>query len=340
MHLRAPGLHPLSRRQSISAHRRDKQTQPARSRLGLRSIRLARRRRALRRGSSEALPAAPLHRRSRSRPEPSRLRLLRNEDVPRALATRAAPTSAMRKKPRAVESFLATRGESKLVTLRSRTRSSFGESRIRNAPPHLHAQVQKVEAGPRAGARTGAADEPAARRHSAGIRKPRRSRRLSLRTWPAARPRGFSTLGMRIQNERSGSSSLFAQPMAIEPVPEEARSDQGSADRTNSPAATMRPQSQSQRSINPPKTAARGMLESAHGRPFSPALTQPVGNSAPRTAVPARGISLCSSAGTTAPKRVASAKSSFPTTKAIGLSKRFCAAAGRIAAAAYRKCHE
>jgi len=33
-------------------------------------------------------------------------------------------------------------------------------------------------------------------------------------------PAGFSTLGMRIQNEQSGSSSLFAQPMAIEATPE------------------------------------------------------------------------------------------------------------------------
>ncbi len=34
-------------------------------------------------------------------------------------------------------------------------------------------------------------------------------------------PVGFSTIGMRIQNEQSGSSSLFAQPMALEPVVEE-----------------------------------------------------------------------------------------------------------------------
>ncbi len=40
-------------------------------------------------------------------------------------------------------------------------------------------------------------------------------------------PAGFSTIGMRIQNEQSGSSSLFAQPMSVEPVEEEAR-DQGS----------------------------------------------------------------------------------------------------------------
>ena len=35
-------------------------------------------------------------------------------------------------------------------------------------------------------------------------------------------PAAFSTLGMRIQNEQSGSTSLFAQPLAIEPIPEEA----------------------------------------------------------------------------------------------------------------------
>ncbi len=34
-------------------------------------------------------------------------------------------------------------------------------------------------------------------------------------------------MGMRIQNEQSGSSSLFAQPMALEPVPEEQRSGTG-----------------------------------------------------------------------------------------------------------------
>src|SRR6202034_1906900 len=34
-------------------------------------------------------------------------------------------------------------------------------------------------------------------------------------------PVSFSTLGMRIQNEQSGSSSLYAQPIAIEPVVEE-----------------------------------------------------------------------------------------------------------------------
>src|SRR6185437_6277182 len=49
-------------------------------------------------------------------------------------------------------------------------------------------------------------------------------------------PAAFSTVGMRIQNEQSGSTSLFAQPMAIEPVPEDAENrehesgDQGTTD--------------------------------------------------------------------------------------------------------------
>ena len=33
-------------------------------------------------------------------------------------------------------------------------------------------------------------------------------------------PAAFSTLGMRIQNEQSGSTSLFAQPMASNQSPE------------------------------------------------------------------------------------------------------------------------
>jgi excinuclease ABC subunit C len=42
-------------------------------------------------------------------------------------------------------------------------------------------------------------------------------------------PGAFSTIGMRIQNEQSGSSSLFAQPLAVEAIPEETSNmDQGS----------------------------------------------------------------------------------------------------------------
>jgi len=43
-------------------------------------------------------------------------------------------------------------------------------------------------------------------------------------------PAPFSTLGMRIQNEQSGSTSLFAQPVAIEPIPEAPGPDATAAD--------------------------------------------------------------------------------------------------------------
>jgi hypothetical protein len=52
-------------------------------------------------------------------------------------------------------------------------------------------------------------------------------------------PAAFSTLGMRIQNEQSGSSSLFAQPVGLEPVPEEQETEnreQGTGNREQ-PAA-------------------------------------------------------------------------------------------------------
>ena len=39
-------------------------------------------------------------------------------------------------------------------------------------------------------------------------------------------PAAFSTLGMRIQNENTTSTSLFAQPLAIEPIAEPRDRDQ------------------------------------------------------------------------------------------------------------------
>jgi excinuclease ABC subunit C len=51
-------------------------------------------------------------------------------------------------------------------------------------------------------------------------------------------PVPFSTIGMRIQNEQSGSSSLFAQPMALEPVPEDG--DQNLEHRDEEHVATVK----------------------------------------------------------------------------------------------------
>ncbi|HKV54046.1 MAG TPA: hypothetical protein VJN94_05325 [Candidatus Binataceae bacterium] len=120
----------------------------------------------------------------------------------------------------AVESFLATRGESRLLALRAERDEASANLEFERAAA-LHAQAQRVES---------------VRGLAAELVRPLSSLRAII-LQPAARPdevavflfdrgrlRGpaaFSTLGMRIQNEQSGSTSLFAQPMAVAPVPEE-----------------------------------------------------------------------------------------------------------------------
>lgn len=117
----------------------------------------------------------------------------------------------------AVRGFLATRGGSRLVQIQKQ-RDRASEELEFEAAARLHTQLEKVESvralAPelvhslselrvcvlQAG---GSADEVRVFLYQDG----------ELRG-----PAGFSTLGMRIQNEQSGSSSLFAQPMAMEPV--------------------------------------------------------------------------------------------------------------------------
>ena len=129
----------------------------------------------------------------------------------------------------AVENFLATRGESRLLMLRAERDEASANLEFERAAS-LHAQVQKVEA-----VRALASElvrplsrlravilQPAASLDEVGI--------FLFEDGLLRGPAGFSTRGMRIQNEHSGSSSLFAQPMAFEPVLEEDR-DQGSKSR-------------------------------------------------------------------------------------------------------------
>ena len=67
-------------------------------------------------------------------------------------------------------------------------------------------------------------------------------------------PAAFSTVGMRIQNEQSGSTSLFAQPLALEPVPESR--EQGTGNREQE--ETVKELAARDREA---AKAARGMLE-------------------------------------------------------------------------------
>jgi excinuclease UvrABC nuclease subunit len=119
----------------------------------------------------------------------------------------------------AVESFLATRGESRLVTLRTQREAASADLEFETAAA-LHAQVQRVE-----GVRALAAElvRPLSQLRAVIVQASANPEEVAVFLYESGRLRGpaqFSTLGMRIQNEQSGSTSLFPQPMAMEPIPE------------------------------------------------------------------------------------------------------------------------
>jgi excinuclease UvrABC nuclease subunit len=119
----------------------------------------------------------------------------------------------------AVEGFLATRGESKLVVLRAEREKASADLEFESAAA-LHAQVQKVEA-----VRALAPElvQPMSQLRAVIFQASANPDEAAIFLFEQGRlrgPVGFSTLGMRIQNEKSGSSSLFAQPVALEPIPE------------------------------------------------------------------------------------------------------------------------
>jgi excinuclease UvrABC nuclease subunit len=119
----------------------------------------------------------------------------------------------------AVESFLASRGESRLVTLRTQRDQASADLEFESAAA-LHAQVQRVEAVRALGPEL---VRPLSQLRAVVLQASANPDEVAVFLFENARLRGpapFSTLGMRIQNEQSGSSSLFAQPLAIEPIPE------------------------------------------------------------------------------------------------------------------------
>ncbi len=132
----------------------------------------------------------------------------------------------------AVEQFLATRGESRLVTLRAQRDEASANLEFESAAS-IHAQVQKVEA-----VRALAAElvRPIGQLRAVILQASAAPDEVSVFLYEGGSLRGpgaFSTLGMRIQNEQSGSSSLFAQPMSVEAVAEE---EQGPANTETGPA--------------------------------------------------------------------------------------------------------
>jgi excinuclease UvrABC nuclease subunit len=120
----------------------------------------------------------------------------------------------------AVEQFLATRGESSLVTLRTQRDEASANLQFESAAA-LHSQVQRVES-----VRALASElvRPLSQLRAVVLQASASPGEVAVFLFENGclrGPHGFSTQGMRIQNEHSGSTSLFAHPMAIEPIPEE-----------------------------------------------------------------------------------------------------------------------
>ena len=119
----------------------------------------------------------------------------------------------------AVESFLATRGDSRLVTLRAEREDASARLAFEQAAA-LHAQVQKVE---QVRALASELVRPLSQLRAVVLQASPNFDDVAVFMFENGKLRGpatFSIFGMRIQNEQSGSSSLFAQPLALEAVPE------------------------------------------------------------------------------------------------------------------------
>ncbi len=175
----------------------------------------------------------------------------------------------------AVERFLATRGESRLVTLRTQ-RDEASAGLEFEAAAALHAQVARVES-----VRALAPElvRPLSQLLAVILQASASPGEVAVFLYENGSltgPAGFSTLGMRIQNEQSGSTSLFAHPMTIEPIPEETGiRDQGSGIREAvaaearseftapdaSCAEIARPEMTDEAKATLPTNAARGVLE-------------------------------------------------------------------------------
>ena len=174
----------------------------------------------------------------------------------------------------AVEGFLATRGESRLVTLRAQRDQASADLAFESAAA-LHAQVQRVEA-----VHSLAAElvRPLSRLRAVILQASAQLEEAAVFLFENGRLRGpaaFSTVGMRIQNEQSGSTSLFAQPMAIEPTPEK----QGPRDQGNEGVGNEGAREQASAKL------PRGLLESR----FETALAQLSAPAAPPSATIRQG---------------------------------------------------
>jgi excinuclease ABC subunit C len=189
----------------------------------------------------------------------------------------------------AVESFLATRGESRLVTLRAERDQASANLAFESAAA-LHVQAQRVEA---VHALAAEIVRPLSKLRGLILQASANPDEVAVFLFESGRLRGpaaFSTLGMRIQNEQSGSTSLFAQPLAVEPIPEEVEvqgtEEQGVEERESGISGSLTAEKQVEAHESHASAApklARGVLES---RLEAALATLAQEGSAPATAPP------------------------------------------------------
>jgi excinuclease UvrABC nuclease subunit len=153
----------------------------------------------------------------------------------------------------AVEQFLSTRGDSRLVTLRSEREQASADLEFESAAT-IHAQVQRVEA-----VRSLAPElvRPLSRLRAVILQVSANPDEVSVFLFENGRLRGpasFSTAGMRIQNEQPGVSSLIADRAVIAPVSEAPLQEALSLD-------AALPEAAPEAGIAAPAKLPRGLLE-------------------------------------------------------------------------------
>jgi excinuclease ABC subunit C len=117
-----------------------------------------------------------------------------------------------------VFAFLSTRGASLLGRLESE-RDAASEAMEFESAATIHQRMQKVQTVAHL---AGEAVRPLAQLSGILVQpsaKPGHVALFALRRGVWSGPAAYSIVGMRLANERSGSSSLFAHPVALEPVP-------------------------------------------------------------------------------------------------------------------------
>jgi excinuclease UvrABC nuclease subunit len=117
-----------------------------------------------------------------------------------------------------VQAFLETRGQSLLQEL-AKERDAASEELDFEKAATLHAKIQKVEA---VAALASDAVHPLSQLRAIIIQPSSEAGKVALFQLAAgllSGPANYDTLGMRLHNEQSGSSSLYTHPYALEPVP-------------------------------------------------------------------------------------------------------------------------